>query len=143
MARDPRKNSAFDSGMRGREKPKVSESHGKTKGAEEASRKGGEHKQGANSVVGDPDGVTHTDPAYTSGMRGMEKPKQKSASGDANMFAEDGSTMGGESKQGPNTIVGHPKGHDDAASGQRHGVSESSMRNSGKDAYRWAITAMR
>ena len=81
MARDPRKNSAFDSGMRGREKPKISEAHGQTMGSEAGSNMGGEKKQGPNAIVGDPDGVTQNDSAYSSGMRGAEKAKQKASLG--------------------------------------------------------------
>jgi hypothetical protein len=139
MARDPRKNSAFDSGMRGREKPKVQAAHGGTMGSEDGSKKGGESKQGANTVVGDPDGVEHTDSAYSSGMRGAEKPKQKTAAGDATMRAEDGSRMGGEDKQGPNSIVGNPSGLDTAGTGARAGVSRGAIQQSAVDAHKPGI----
>lgn len=119
MARDPRKGGAFDSGMRGKEKAKPSS--------------GSENKQSAGNSVGDPRGVDLS--AYTSGMRGPEKAKQKDASGSANKFAEEGSTMGGESKQGPDTVVGHPKGHSDAAHGNRTGVSDGDKRSKASDAY--------
>jgi hypothetical protein len=68
MTRDPRKNSAFDSGMRGREKPKVADTHGDTRVNDNA---GGESKQAAGKTVGNPGGEDLS--AYTSGMRGPEK----------------------------------------------------------------------
>lgn len=119
MARDPRKGGAYDSGMRGKEKAKPSS--------------GSENKQSGGNAVGDPGGVDLS--AYTSGMRGPEKSPQKDASGSANLFAEKGSKMGGESKQGPNTIVGHPKGHDDAGQGPRKGVDDGALRSAAKSAY--------
>jgi hypothetical protein len=135
MARDPRKAGAFESGMRGKEKPKVES--GNT-GGERGARvpdggTGSESRQAAGKTVGDAGGVDLS--AYTSGMRGTEKPMQKSASGDANLFAEAGSKMGGESKQGPNTIVGHPKGHNDAGKGPRKGVDDGTLRSKAEDAY--------
>ncbi len=135
MARDPRKSGAFESGMRGKEKPKVESGNtGGDRGARgPAGGTGSESVQAPGKTVGDSAGVDLS--AYTSGMRGAEKPKQKAASGDANMFAEEGSKMGGESKQGPNTIVGHPKGHDDAGQGARKGVTDSHLKKTGQDAY--------
>lgn len=131
MARDPRKNSAFDSGMRGREKPKVQAAHGGTMGSEEASNKGGENKQAANTVVGDPDGVELNNSAYSSGMRGMEKPKQQAAE-------SGGGSGGGESKQTPGGVVGNPDGHDDAASGKRAGVNSAHMQSTAAGAHKAA-----
>lgn len=134
MARDPRKNSAFASGLRGREKPAVSGAHGGTFGQESAgTTAGGESKQGPSTTVGNPDGVKLNDSAYSSGMRGMEKGNQKSASGDATKHV--GGSSGGESKQGPNTVVGQPKGHDDAGSGPRKGVNDSHLRQTPSDAH--------
>lgn len=141
MARDPRKNSSFDSGMRGRQKPQVTNAHGGTFGQEDEGKAAGElkSKQGPDTQVGNPDGVGLS--AYTSGMRGPEKPKQKSANGgvgnmgDANMGVEDGSTMGGENKQGANTIVGQPSGHPEAGKGPRKGVTDDHLRSAAKAAY--------
>lgn len=130
MARDPRKNSAFDSGMRGREKPKVAESHGRTAVNDNP---GAESVQAAGKTVGDPGGVDHMDSAYSSGMRGMEKPKQKSAEGDANKEVK-GPEVAGNRQEG-DTHVGEPMGHNDAERGVRHGVSEGTMRGTGEDAY--------
>jgi len=138
MGRDPRGNSAFDSGMRGREKPKVKDAHGGTYGQEKEGHSQGTDgttKQGPDAYVGNPDGVNLNDSAYSSGMRGMEKPKQKAASGEANKQPEEGSTMGGESKQGPNTIVGHPTGHNDAEKGARRGTNDGTARSAASDAY--------
>lgn len=137
MARDPRKNSAFDSGMRGKDKPTIQGAHGGTYGQEKQGSGGGESKQGPSTQVGTPDGVDLS--AYTSGMRGPEKPKQKPASGAANKFAEEGSTMGGENKQGPDTIVGQPKGHNDAGTGPRKGVNDSQLRGTPSDAKKLGI----
>lgn len=105
MARDPRKNSAFESGMRGREKPKVNEAHGDNAVNDNP---GGEMKQAAGKTIGQPGGVDHTDSAYSSGMRGMERPKQKAASGAANL---------------------EPGGNDaKAATGQRSGFEDAQVR---------------
>lgn len=117
MARDPRKGGAYDSGMRGKEKQKAAS--------------GSESNQTAGKTVGDPRGVDLS--AYTSGMRGMEKPKQKDASGGATEQVSGKS--GGESKQGVNTVVGQPAGHDDAAQGMRKGVTDGSLRSKAQDAY--------
>lgn len=118
MARDPRKNSAFDSGLRGREKPK-------------ASSGGGESKQGPNSTVGTPDGASVD--AFSSGMRGSQKP----ASGAATQHVE--GTAGGENKQGVNTIVGQPKGHDDAEMGPKKGVTDSHFQSTAKAAHDFGV----
>jgi hypothetical protein len=134
MARDPRKGSAFESGMRGREKPKIADAHGKTVGSEAGSNSGGESKQGANSLVGTPDGVDLS--AYTSGMRGPEQPKQKPASGAANDHPSGG---GGENKQGPNTVVGEPGGHNDAGQGAKKGVNDSHLQSVAKGAHEMGI----
>lgn len=130
MARDPRKNSAYDSGMRGREKPKIADSHGRNAVNDNA---GGEDKQAAGKTVGDPGGIDHTNSAYSSGMRGMERPKQKSAEGGANEGVRGSAAPG--NKQAKDTHVGEPDGHNDAGEGARHGVGESHMRNAGEDAY--------
>lgn len=114
MARDPRKNSAFDSGLRGREKPK-------------ASSGGGESKQGPNSTVGTPDGASVD--AFSSGMRGSQKP----ASGAATQHVE--GTPGGENKQGVNTVVGQPSGHDDAGQGKRAGIDSGHFQAAAKSAH--------
>lgn len=90
MARDPRKASAFDSGMRGSQKPS-----------------GGESKQGPRSKVGNPDGE-----AYSSGMRGGEKPKEQPVEDAAATQATGNAAGAGSSRQGPNTSVGNPKGED-------------------------------
>lgn len=135
MARDPRKNSAFDSGMRGREKPKVQEAHGTTKVNDNA---GGESKQGAGKTIGTPGGVDLS--AYSSGMRGPEAPKQKRAqqgrggTGDAEYGQTDKSAGGGESHQKANTTIGNPDGDNTAGRGKRAGADEGAMRNAGSDA---------
>lgn len=135
MARDPRKNGAFESGMRGREKPKVQSGNtgGDRGGRGPDGASGSEHHQQPGHVVGDPNGIDHMDSAYSSGMRGMERPKQKLASSGANM-EPDGATAPGN-KQAKDTHVGEPMGHNDAERGVRHGVSESHVRGTGEDAY--------
>jgi len=90
MARDPRKASAFDSGMRGSQKPS-----------------GGESKQGPGTKVGNPHGE-----AYSSGMRGNERPKEQPVEDAAATQATGDAIGAGSSKQGPNTSVGVPKGQD-------------------------------
>jgi hypothetical protein len=135
MARDPRKNSAFDSGMRGREKPKVDSGNtgGDRGGRGPDGGAGSESKQMAGKTVGDANGIDHTDPVYSSGMRGLERPKQKSAAGGANKEVK-GPEVAGNRQEG-DSHVGEPMGHNDAQRGVRHGVSESSMRDSGENAY--------
>jgi hypothetical protein len=135
MARDPRKNSAFDSGMRGREKPAIQNPHGGTKGQEDSGKSGGESKQGPSTQVGNPDGVDLS--AYSSGMRGPEKPKQKSASGDANKTP--GGPSGGENAQGGGKVIGQPKGHDDAGQGARKGVNDAHLQAAAKGAHELGI----
>ncbi len=121
MARDPRKNSAFDSGMRGRETPKIQGAHGGTKVNDNP---GGEDKQAPGKTVGEPGGAA---PAYSSGMSGGEK--QKPASGAANDFGS--ASPGGENKNGSNTKVGQPSGHDDATQpGKASGVDDGHIRQS-------------
>ena len=132
--RDPRKNSAFESGMRGREKPKVQESHGGTKVNDNA---GGESRQEAGKTIGEPGGVDHTDSAYSSGMRGMERPKQKSAAAGANKEVR-GSEVAGN-RQEPDTHVGDPAGHNDAERGARKGVHDSHLHATAKEAYELGI----
>jgi hypothetical protein len=130
MARDPRKNSAFESGLRGREKPKVADSHGSTAVNDNA---GGESRQAAGKTIGDPGGVDHMDPAYSSGMRGMEKAKQKPASGAGNEQPSGGVQAGNHQK--PHSTVGDPAGHNDAGRGERKGFGDGAARGSGEDAY--------
>lgn len=122
--RDPRKNSAFASGMRGREKPTIAGAHGGTYGQTDSATAGGEKKQGPSTVVGDPDGVPHTDRVYASGMRGLETGKQKPA-------AKDGGAGGGENKQGAGTI-GTPDGTDTSGRGARAGVSDAHIQSTAK-----------
>lgn len=130
MARDPRKNSAFDSGMRGREKPKVEDAHGQNAVNDNA---GGESKQGPGKSIGEPGGVDHTDAAYSSGMRGMEKPKQKTAAAGANEEVR-GSVVAGN-RQEANTHVGEPSGHNDAGRGERKGFGDQQAKKKASDAY--------
>ena len=148
MGRDPRKGAAFASGMRGREKPKVADAHGKTMGTESDSAGGGEMKQGANTVVGNPDGVSQTDSAYSSGMRGLETGKQKSASDTGKGGATYGQQREGkqqkEGKQEPDAYVGSPDGeqgaHNDAPlHGAQSGVSDASLRTHAAAAYKLGI----
>lgn len=141
MARDSKSNSAFASGMRGREKPKVAGSHGRTMGQEEANAKpGGENKQGPATTIGNPDGVDHTDPVYSSGMRGLEKGKQKPAAkdggtaGTATFGQARGSASGGENGQKPNTMIGNPDGTDTSQGGPRSGISDAHMQTAGPGA---------
>ncbi len=131
MARDPRKTSAYESGMRGAEKPKVQSGNtgGDRGGRGPAGSPGSESSQGAGKTVGTPNGVDQS--AYMSGMRGMEKPKQKSPAA----ATDHPSGGGGEHKQGPNTVVGEPGGHNDAGTGARAGVSAATARSRGQDAY--------
>jgi hypothetical protein len=136
MARDPRKGSAFESGMRGREKPKIEGNTGGDRGGKGPDgASGSESKQAAGKTVGDPNGVDLS--AYVSGMRGNEKPKQKDASGSANQFPSGGSAAG--NRQDPHSTVGKPAGHDDAGQGARAGVSQGQMRNAGDDAKKMGI----
>lgn len=78
--RDGRKNSAYASGMRGREKAAIAEGNvqGESGSSQPAGASGGESTQGPHTKVGDPQGVGLD--AYQSGMRGSEKAKQKPAS---------------------------------------------------------------
>lgn len=131
MARDPRKSGAFDSGMRGRETPKVQT--GNTAGGARgpSGSPGSESAQAPGRTVGDPNGVDLA--AYTSGMRGVEKPKQKDASGSANRQPRAGEAGG--NRQKPHSTVGKPGGHDDAGQGERKGVSDGALRSKAQDAY--------
>jgi hypothetical protein len=117
MARDPRKSSALDSGMRGREKPKASSSSG-------------EAVAGPGKTIGDPDGVGLS--AYTSGMRGAEKPKQKAASGAATQQPKAGEAGG--NRQQPHSTVGKPGGHDDVGQDPGSGVSDAALRSASQAA---------
>jgi hypothetical protein len=133
MARDPRKGGAFESGMRGKEKPKVESGNtGGDRGARGPDGgAGSEDRQAAGKTVGDSNGVDLS--AYTSGMRGMEKPKQKGAANQASEQVKGRS--GGESRQGPDAIVGQPEGHTEAGKGNRTGVSDGTARSAAQDAY--------
>lgn len=136
MARDPRKGSAYDSGMRGREKPKIEGNAGGDRGARGPSgSSGSESKQQAGKTVGDSGGVDLS--AYLSGMRGNEKPKQKDAAGSANQ--QPGGNEAGGNRQQPHTTIGKPAGHDDAGEGARAGVSQGQMRNAGDAAKKMGI----
>lgn len=141
MAKDPRKSSAFDSGMRGREKPKIQSGNGRgesgTQGPQAAA--GGENVQGAGKQIGDSKGVGLD--AYTSGMRGIEKPKQKSVD-EAMMTTGDNVAAGnlsGSKKQGPNSVVGKPEGENPEGQGKRSGVQDSSLQSSTSSAYKIGI----
>jgi len=85
------KNSAFDSGMRGKEKP-ASE---------------GESKQGPKTKVGNPDGEL-----YSSGVRGNEKPKETPVEDAAATLTTGDAGGAGATKQTPNSSVGVPGGQD-------------------------------
>lgn len=140
MARDPRSGSAFTSGMRGREKPKVQGAHGGTYGQEKEGSGGGESKQGPDKQVGNPDGVNLNDSAYSSGMRGMEKAKQKSASGDATYGqTTEGSPGTNSNRQSPDTQVGNPDGHNDAGRGPRKGVADSHLQSTAAASHKLGI----
>lgn len=133
MARDPRKGGAFDSGMRGREKPKVESGN---VGGDRGSRgpdagAGSESKQMPGKTVGDAAGVDLS--AYTSGMRGIEKPKQKAVDGVGTQQPKAGTVAG--NRQTPHSTVGNPAGHDDAGHGARRGVADSHLKKTGTDAY--------
>lgn len=118
--RDARKGAAFASGMRGREKPKVADSHGADTGTDAAG--GGEKKQAPGAVIGQPDGVPHTDSVYSSGMRGLEKGNQKPAA------------QGGT--EGP---AGNPDGDNTAKRGAVSGVSDAQIQSTAKDAGKMGI----
>jgi hypothetical protein len=90
MKRDPRTSAAFDSGMRGKDKPSE-----------------GGSKQGPKTKVGNPDGEL-----YSSGMRGQEKPKEAPVEDGAATLATGDAGGAGSSKQAPNSSVGNPKGED-------------------------------
>ena len=137
MAKSGKKNSAFLSGMRGGEKSKgVEES--KTSAPDAAT--GGEAVQGPSKEIGDSAGVDL--PAYTSGMRGIEKPKQKSGNA-ATLSSED--PDGGPAKhiapnkQAPGTVVGDPEGV--VGEGHDHipmSMSEGQKRSDASAAYKMA-----
>lgn len=141
MARDPRKSSAFDSGMRGREKPRVQSGNGRgeqgTKGPDGGT--GGENVQGAGKTVGDSKGVGLD--AYTSGMRGPEKPKQKSADAAIQSTGDNvaAGNLSGSMKQGPNSVVGKPEGENPELTGKRSGVQDGSLQTSTSSAYKVGI----
>lgn len=145
MARDPRKSSAFDSGMRGREKPKVQSGNGRGESGTQGPKAGGggENVQKPGTQIGDSKGVGLD--AYTSGMRGPEKPKQKSADA-ATMTTGDNVAAGnlsGSKQQGPNSVVGKPEGEGSAETtsitGKRTGVGDSQLQNSTSSAYKVGI----
>jgi hypothetical protein len=132
MAKDPRKMSAFESGMRGSSKPKIRSGNGRgeagTDGPDGGS--GSENRQQAGSTVGDAKGVGLD--AYTSGMRGNEKPKQKSAAAATTATGNEGGS--GSSKQGANTSVGNPKG-DNTAKSLGKSVDDKSLHAHTTDTY--------
>ena len=131
MAKDPRKSGAYDSGMRGREKPKVSgNTDGQSRGP--AAGAGSESRQAPGKTVGDANGVDLS--AYTSGMRGIEKPKQKDASGAANQQPRGGEAGG--NRQNPHSTVGKPAGHDDAGKDPGSGVDDSTLQSRAAGAYK-------
>ena len=147
--RDPRKNSAYASGMRGQEKPKVASAHGGTWGQQKEGTKGGQNKQGPDTMVGDPDGVSHRDPVYRSGMRGLEKGKQKPASSTASgTGANYGQTTSGSpqpagNKQKADTFIGNPDGEPgwagSKAKGVKNGVGDAAIRSKPAGAYKLGI----
>ena len=146
MARDPRKGAAYASGMRGREKPKVAEAHGRTMGQEDShAGADGNSKQGPGKVIGNPDGVSPNDSAYSSGMRGLETGKQKPAAraggtaGTATFGQARGSKSGGESHQEANTMIGNPDGTDTARMEAPSGVSDAHIRGTAEEAYKLGI----
>jgi hypothetical protein len=133
MARDPRKNSAYDSGLRGREKPKVQGGNTDNNRAPRGETSGGE-VQGPGKRIGDSEGVGLD--AYSSGMRGPEKRSQKSPE-QATQGVE--AAGGGESAQGPSKKVGNPKGDDTAGTGKRDGLNDGAARSHTSDAYKLGI----
>lgn len=138
MARDGKRNSAFASGMRGREKPTVAGSHGDTKVPTGAA---GNEKQHAGGTIGDSGGVDHTDPVYSSGMRGLERGSQKPAAkdggtaGTATFGQSRGSSSGGENAQKANTMIGNPDGTDTSQKGARSGISDAHLQSTAKSAH--------
>lgn len=142
MARDSKGNSAFASGMRGREKPKVADAHGDTK---IPTGSAGNEKQHAGGAIGDPGGVSHTDSVYSSGMRGLEGGKQKPAAkdggtaGTATFGQARGSKTGGENSQKANSMIGNPDGTDTSQQGARSGVSDAHMQTTGPNAHKLGI----
>jgi hypothetical protein len=102
MSRDTRKASAYDSGMRGKEKPNSGDSS---------------RSQKPGGKVGNPAGE-----AYSSGMRGGEQPRQKSGDA-ATDSTNDHGAAGGENARRPGAVIGNPEG--EAAAAGRH--SSSSM----------------
>lgn len=142
MSRDGKKNSAFASGMRGREKPKVASSHGGTM----VNDNGGENptstqRQEPGKTIGMPGGVDQTDPVYSSGMRGLERGSQKPAAkdggtaGTATFGQARGSASGGENAQKANTMIGNPDGTDTSGRGARSGVSDAHLQSTAKSAH--------
>ena len=138
MARDPRKNSAFESGMRGREQPKVESGNtgGDRGGRGPDGKSGSEHHQRAGMTVGDANGIDHTDPVYSSGMRGVERPKQKPASGAANLEPDGAMQKGNHQK--PGTHIGEPRGEQSWSAddkGPKKGVTDEEARARGEESY--------
>jgi hypothetical protein len=97
MARDPRGGSAFDSGMRGKQK----------------ANSGGDSRttQKPGGKVGNPGGE-----AFSSGMRGGEKPKQKATPDEGATLATGDQAGAGSSHQAPGSSIGVPKGQDTSTS---------------------------
>lgn len=124
MAKDPRKQSAFESGMRGSQKPKIQSGNGRgeagTQGPDGGA--GSENRQQAGSTVGDSKGVGLD--VYSSGIRGSEKPKQKSPA--AATLA-----TGNEAGKGS---VGNPKG-DNTAQSLGKSTDDSTLHAHASDAY--------
>jgi hypothetical protein len=127
--------------MRGREKPKVQSGNGRgeqgTKGPDGGA--GGENTQGPGKTVGDPKGVGLD--AYTSGMRGPEKPKQKSVDQAMQTTGDNvaAGNLSGNRKQGPNSVVGKPEGENPEVAGKRTGVGDNQLQSSTTGAYKIGI----
>lgn len=138
--RDARKGAAFASGMRGREKPKVADAHGSTKNPAPTENPLGNERQEPGKSIGAPGGVDHTDPVYSSGMRGLESGKQKKAGGSAQYGQTSEGKGGGENKQGPDAFVGNPDGDNTAKkSGPASGIGDEHLRSAAKGAYKMGI----
>ena len=150
MGRDSKQNSAFASGMRGREKPKIASSHGGTMNPPPTHDPLGNEKQEPGKSIGMPGGIDHTDSVYSSGMRGLEAGKQKKAqqgrgvAGDAGYGQSEKSAGGGENHQKANTTIGNPDGERGSANdaplkGQQGGVDDAHIRTTGTKAYKLGI----
>jgi hypothetical protein len=131
------KNSAYESGMRGAQKPKVQSGNGQgeagTMGNDGAA--GGESSQAPGKTIGDPKGVGLD--AYSSGMRGVEKPKQKSP--DAATQATGDQSGSGSSLQGANTSVGIPKGDNSEQQTVGKSLADAEAEKRGTSAYKLGV----